>query len=51
MPGAAVEQDDVILNNMTYAVRTWQIDRKGPKEHTAEDKEFMRTVVQPKRGG
>lgn len=46
--GSAMDQSDVILNNITYAVRTWQIDRKEASAHTPDDIEFMREIVQPR---
>jgi len=44
-----MEQDQLLIQNMTYAVRTWQIDKKQPSQHTPEDGEWMREVVNPPR--
>jgi hypothetical protein len=41
-PGAAMEQSDILLLNMNYALRTWQIDIKESSQHTPEDIAFMR---------
>ena len=51
MPGAAIDQHEAIMQNMVFALRTWQIDKKQPDQHTGDDIEFMREYVQPKRGG
>ena len=44
-----MEQSSILLDNMSYALRTWQIDQKEAGQHTPEDIEFMRDVVQPER--
>jgi hypothetical protein len=47
--GGALEQNEFILKNMSYAVLTWQIDNKPAPQHTPDDIEFMREIVQPER--
>ena len=49
--GGAIEQSSILLDNMSYALRTWQIDHRDAGQHTPEDMEFMRDVVQPERLG
>ncbi len=44
-----MSQDDTLLINMAYAVKTWQIDKTAPANHTPEDAEFMQKIVQPPR--
>ncbi len=46
-----MEQSSILLDNMSYALRTWQIDQKDAGQHTPEDTEFMREVVKPERLG
>jgi hypothetical protein len=48
-PGAALEQDSIILENMRFAYRTWHIDQKAAARHTPEDQKFMRDIVKPER--
>jgi hypothetical protein len=47
--GGAMEQSSILLENMSYALRTWQIDQKDASGHTPDDMDFMRDVVQPER--
>jgi hypothetical protein len=47
--GGAMTQSSILLDNMNYALRTWQIDQKEAADHTPEDIKFMREVVQPER--